>query len=464
VPNFRRLLSGFLFSVASILGLDGASSLESARRLLTAGRIAQAEKLTRQSIETGTDVAAAQAVLGDVLFRRANFEAAEQSYRAALAVNPACARAYLGLGRIEQAQFRRRSARDLLARAFGLDPRDPEIVIAYAGLVSDATSRATLLRTAVQLTQHSDVKRAEESLGQLQIEQRLSGARPARLASQYRGYAIRLSPFQPVSFRPEGLLLPVRINKGRLLHLLLDTGASGITLALREPDQFDLVPLGESSVGGLGRGGPRGASVTLANSVFVGDLRFENCLVEVIRQPLMKGVDGVIGMNLFEDFEIRLDPRTYLMQLTPFAERPGVLPYDRRLPDNPAGSAVVWGFRHLLLMPTKVNNRAGLFLLDTGSAATAIARELAWPVLVTTNSRPFHGVNGEVADAPRLSPVTLRIAGRNYMDAEPISLDLSEISQRHGVEISGILGFSALSHAPVTINYRDGVVDLGKRH
>src|SRR5438309_1720669 len=65
---FRRLLPGFLFSVASLLALDGVSDLESARRLLASGRIDQAEKLTRRNIENGGDVAAAQAVLGDILF------------------------------------------------------------------------------------------------------------------------------------------------------------------------------------------------------------------------------------------------------------------------------------------------------------------------------------------------------------------------------------------------------------
>jgi tetratricopeptide (TPR) repeat protein len=460
----RRLLPGVFFAFASLLALESASNVESARSLLAAGHVDEAEKLIRRNPALGSDPAA-QAVLGDILFRRADFEGAARSYQAALAVNPKCARAYWGLGRIELAQFRGKSARDFMARAFGLDPRDPEIIASYADFMEDATSRSTLLWNVVQLTQHSDLRRAEESLGRLEIERRLNGNRPARLESPYKGYAIQLSLFQPVSFRPDGLTVPVRINHGRVLHLLLDTGANGIAVSARTAAQLGLEPVTASGIAGLGGSGGLGSATRmLAKSVSIGELSYENCLVDATRQTLTSGADGVIGMNLFEAFEIRLDARARLLQLTPFAEQPSTLAYDRHLPKNSGKSALVYGFRHLLLMPAKVKDREGLFLLDTGSAATTISRDFGTPALPGYNSRPFTGVNGEIADALRLSPVTLRIAGRNYSDREPVSVDLSELSQRQGVQISGILGFSALRYGPVTINYRDGLVDLGTRH
>jgi hypothetical protein len=43
---------------------------------------------------------------------------------------------------------------------------------------------------------------------------------------------------------------------------------------------------------------------------------------------------------------------------------------------------------------------------------------------------------------------------------EPIAIDLREMSRREGVEISGLIGYPAVSQAILTINYRDGLIDI----
>lgn len=64
----------------------------------------------------------------------------------------------------------------------------------------------------------------------------------------------------------------------------------------------------------------------------------------------------------------------------------------------------------------------------------------------------------------RISPIRLEVAGRTLIDSDPVAMSFAEISHREGVTISGILGYSALSRAPLTINYRDGLVDPGPEH
>src|SRR6185503_11725122 len=71
--------------------------------------------------------AAAMCQRGDALFRLADFDQAAASYRAACELDPAAARAWLGLGRIASLEFRRTAAREHFTRAFDLDPADPEI-------------------------------------------------------------------------------------------------------------------------------------------------------------------------------------------------------------------------------------------------------------------------------------------------------------------------------------------------
>ena len=469
------MLAGFLLTFTTLPAVDATPDLASARRLLAAGRIEDSERLVRHSLQTvgNGNNAAVHTTLGDILFRRGSFDEAALSYRAALAGDPARARAWWGLGRIEQAQFRRTSARAFMARAFGLDPRDPEIVFSYAAFMPDPASRATLLQNVVQLTRHSDLLRAEESMGQIEIDRRLFGLSQARLESPYQTYTIKLSAFQPVSSRSDGLLVPVRINGGKPLRLLLDTGARGITISAEKARQLQLEAVSESRIGGLGGGVNAVIALSaLAKTISIGDLRLGNCMVEVTSEALTGGADGVIGMNLFEAFEIRLDAPARVLQLTPFTEGLPALgnaggtmgpwgDYDRKPATADAPATPAYGFRHFLLVRTIVNRREGLFLLDTGSALTLLAREFAPPALWTLSAPSLHGAGGQVSDAVRLSPVTLKIAGKSYVESEPLALDLSSFSQREGVRISGILGFSALSKAPLSINYRDGLVDLG---
>jgi predicted aspartyl protease len=469
--RFRHVLPGLLVSLAPLLALNPQGALESARRSLAAGHPEEAERIVRRALQSSDD-APTEALLGDILFRRADFDGASSAYRAALAADPKYARACWGLGRIELTQFRRNSARALISRAFGLDPRDPDIILSYAEFTSDLKSRSTLLRNVARLSRDSDLMRAEESLGRLEMDQRLNGSRPARLESPYKSYRIELTPFQPSQARPEGILLPVRINNGRTLHLLLDSGAHGITVAAHAARRLGLEQVAESRINGLGGGGPVSAVVTIAKSVAIGDLRLGNCIVEVMPSDLTRGADGVIGMNLFEAFEIRLDARSGKLELEPFSDRlPAFeneganlspwIAYDRRVTEISPPVAMAYGFQHFLMVKARVNEHEGLFLFDTGSAVTSLAKEIAPPAPQRLDFLPFLGASGAVSGAFRLSPVILRIAGKDYTEKEPVALDLSQISQRQGVRISGILGFSALRRAPVTINYRDGLVTFG---
>jgi len=473
MASFRLWLVGISFSAASLMALDTTTELQNARRLIGSGHLEEAERLVRRNLRQGEETAL-HLTLGDILFRQGDFAGAERAYRAALSINDLCARAWWGLGRIELAQFHRRNAREFLTKAFGLDPQDPDIIVSYLEFANDPHSRAVLLENVVTLTRKTDLQRAEESLGQLELEKRLNGQRSERLASPYRAYTIRLSTFQPAGPKTDGMLVPVTINGGRTLRLLLDTGARGITIAAKSARQLNLEPVSESRIGGLGTSGPVTAAVTIARNVAIGDLRLQDCVVEVTRDALTGGADGVMGMNLFEAFEIQLDGRNKMLRLNPFPEGlPSVADsapvsawasYDRGVMAEKSASVPAYGFRHFLLVRTTVNGKEGLFLVDTGSAVTTLARDFVPEAGAITGGASFRGAGGEVADVRRISPVTLQIAGRTFVDRDPVAMNLEEMSRRQGVRISGILGYPALSQSAVTFNYRDGLVDLGARH
>ena len=46
---------------------------------------------------------------------------------------------------------------------------------------------------------------------------------------------------------------------------------------------------------------------------------------------------------------------------------------------------------------------------------------------------------------------------------DPIAIDLRTMSRQEGLEISGLIGFPAISKGILTIDYRDGLIDIEPR-
>ena len=140
---------------------------------------------------------------GEIQFRRANFAEAARAYEAAIALNPDNARAWWGLGRIEQAHFRGQRARDLFSKAFALNPRDIDIILSYADFVTEPASKSILLENVARLAGLDQPERAGRAVALRQIHERLQGRLPSRLASPYAAYRLPLTGFRPTSaYRP----------------------------------------------------------------------------------------------------------------------------------------------------------------------------------------------------------------------------------------------------------------------
>ncbi len=421
-----------------------------ARNFLRAGRLPQAEQSIRTALEmTGADVA--WSLAGELALRRGDFESAQRSLQRSVALNPSNARAWWGLGRIEQLHFRRDAARDLFARAYRLDPRDPDVLLSYLNFVTAPAARAVLLRNLIALVGDTEPERAMHARGQLELETRLAGREPGLLASPYVAYRIPLSGFRPAGHAPRGLIATARINGGRPLRLLLDTGARGLLLHKSAARDLNLELLAASQVGGLGRGAPVESTLSLASTVAFGDLEFRNCLIEVSSRVVAEDVDGVLPPSLFEGFLLRIDAGARVLALTPR------LPSDEPLP---ADAPTVLNLDNLLLVRTEISGgHGGWFLLDTGAAFTSVRTDSASPG-ARTASVDLAGTQGAVG-AFRVAPVSMKVAGRSLPDPEAIALDLGRLSHREGIEIAGILGYSTLSRWPVTIDFRNGLVRLG---
>jgi hypothetical protein len=455
----RGLLPGTAFALAGALMLPqavrcadvegGYSSVTPAiRPLLQPGQLNEALARVREALGTSDGDPRRLCALGDAMFRQSRFEEAEAAYSYAVRIDPGYGRAHLGLGRIANLLSKRERAREQFATAFRLDPRDPDIILAFSSIVPDRESRRILFRNFLVLAKDADPALAADVISRLAVDRQLGSRTLATLDSPYQAYRLPLASFRPAGSSTNGLLLAASINGGKPLRLVVDSGASGIILNPAAPAGSRLELLSQASIGGFGGSNPASATIALAQTVEAGEWKIQNVLIQASDRKLAPGADGIIGLDVFQDFLIRLDLRSHVLELLPF--------------EGASGSAMSPAYRldHLLLLRGTVNGHAeGYFILDTGSAVSVVSRDLVPP---SGNATALLGAQGEQSAAMPAAPVSIRVGGQQLLDFEYASLDTREISRHHGTRISGAIGYSLLRDFTLTINYRDGLVRMEK--
>ena len=201
---------------------------------------------------------------GDRLYQLARFEDAEAAYSEAVDLDRNNVRGHLGLGRIATMLSETQRAVEHFSAAYQIAPRDPNAILAFAGVVENAQARLMLLRNFLALSTDA---RAEDVRAKLRIAERMGATRLSVLKSPYRSYRIPLS-----NIGSSGLLLRARINGGEEVRLIVDSGASGIVLNASAASRFNLEFLAGATLTGFGASSQTEARVARANSFQAGEL------------------------------------------------------------------------------------------------------------------------------------------------------------------------------------------------
>jgi predicted aspartyl protease len=265
---------------------------------------------------------------------------------------------------------------------------------------------------------------------------------------------LKLESFVPGPGRSTGVLLKARINGGRPLHLLLDSGAEHLVVTNGTARAAGLSTGTALSLVGFGRLAEKAGAFGVARTVDVGPLSFRDCPVDVVDHKVVDGADGVLPLVLFSDFLVRLDFPARVLDLTPYqsaAESHGR--FTRALAVNAV----------LFLRIALDGAHTGYFLLDTGAAHNALsrsaARALGGPGLAA-RMKLVQGAGG-VSEAPQVSwAVHFRTAGQDIASDDVVLVDLDTMSRYNGLEVAGLLGYPALSRYVVTVNYRDSLIRM----
>lgn len=442
--------------------------------LLKLDEVDAADTASQEALAALPQSASIHAARGDVYFRRGLMDSAEGEYKTSLAMDANCARALLGLGRVYAAESRRLKARDLFAKAHTLAPDDGDALYYWAINLQYPRNAEALAQHLAQFHDDPDKERREreyldfiEALAGRDIwilshpvEQTEIKLETLLAPAQHSGIAERPSaPLSAGSFMtPSGLGLRVSLN-GVTKTLLLDTGASGVTIPKNLADKIGARRLSEHSIEGVGNSGAATGYNAWVDKVSIGELEFHDCIVHVALRNDSGQTDGIIGSDIFDRYLVTIDFPGRKLALGPLPEA------EEKSEEEIAAHGAfsrVFSFGHLLLVPTHVNPDAGgLFIIDTGAYSDFISPALARHTGGLGNSNSVvQGRSGKVKDVYEAGSVVLQFSRYKQPSENIRAIDLHAQSKTLGAEVSGFLGFPALRHMKLKINYRDGRVDF----
>lgn len=386
---------------------------------------------------------------GDVLFRRGLLAEAEERYQTAIQLGAKCARAWMGMGRIQSAKSQRDRARQAFARAHELDPDDGDILYYWAVRLPFPQNVTELRKHMAQFRDDAERERHEREY--IDFLQALNGRKVWILSRQVPRTEIKLQPvISDVENGPRAFSLKVKLNDRATGTAMLDTGASGLTISKKLAEKAHAVMLSVHSLEGVGNSGPAKGYEAWVDKVIIGDLEFHDCNVHVSPRE-SPDYDGLIGADVFEQYLVSIDFPAHKLRAEP-------LPAGAPSADDSFSS--FYRFGHIMLMPTSVGETVhGLFALDTGASTNSMSPGIARRVsTVRSSDIPVNGVSGRVSNVFTTDETVLQFSRFRQPHENMITFDLHGLSKDLGTEISGLIGFATLKKMTITIDYRDGLV------
>ncbi len=447
-PRDAALEAALLSSLTQLDQVDEAADLDS--RINTA-------------FPNSPEVLAAR---GEWAYHMGDLPQAERLFKAATQINDNNARAAFGMSLLCRAASLYRTARLLCLRAHSLDPEDALITRQWLRYVPPAR-RTELIKPFIAahpwLYQFYDASQetsaaVESAVGQRKIYELAGGPQEITLP---------LVNLMADATHVRALGLHLRLNGGRPLSLMLDTGASGILLKPGTIDRLGLQHLGSNLTWGIGDKGTRNMFSAVADTCQVGSLQFKTCVVGAVegKGALGSDQDGLLGADFFSAYIISIDFQRHLLHLKPLPVRPyNPQGYDRQPLPEEAGFTPVFRFGSHLFVSTKVNNKGtGLFLLDTGSNISIIDSTFARlsTKLRGDDRQVIHGLSGSVGRVFEADKAEIQFSRFRQSNLGLTSVNLNNSSPvPELVRISGILGAPVLSLFRLTLDYRNGLVNF----
>lgn len=433
------------------------------RALLKDHRSKEANAAADEALQRSPQTAATQSAAGLAAFRRGEIPKAEEYYRSALRLDPKFPGGLHGLGSILNAVSHRKTAREFMLAAYRASPEDPELIVARANTLKGLEHIAAL-EEALRILD-SGTEEAQNLRAHIANDRAVGTRKLRRLVSPYQDYRIKLFEVLDGRSHPRGVSVHVRLNQRQTARLLLDTGASGISLSPKLAEHAGLERLSDEAgrTKGIGDEGAQSSLGYVASEIEMGDLVLADYPVSVFKNAQSPDFDGLIGADVFERFVVTLDFQRFSLMLQ---RRPENASPEEEDPVDaaealPAGFYRVFRFGNHLALPASINGgRPTLFLVDSGASVNLLDTDMTreWSKLYRDDLARVKGIQGEVTKVSRTDRITLTFAGFRQENASLTAISLEKMSDSFGAGFAGILGMPVLGQLRLTIDYRDGIV------
>ncbi len=443
------------------------------RALLGEKKLPAARVALEAALRQAPDAPPVLVAEGDVRLREGRIQDSEAAYKRALSLDPRIARGWFGMARIAYLNSMHRTAERAVNKAHDLDPDDPEIYDWWAVRLPRAERRRALAYL-IDHHGHMDAERLNNLqsrlawlivLGDKPAWKLVSPANSAKLKLNHIVAPPRPDGFGPPTLRTTAVALHLQINGKKTVNLLVDTGASGVVLQRDTAAKAAVRPIYDIATKGIGDERAAMGYLGWVNSVSIGPLQFENVPMTVVDQRFPDGVDGLIGLDVFDRFLVTLDIQRGELDLAPLPELPDEYKdpdgsWDRYISPEMKDYLPVLHMSSHLLVPTSVDGRApGLFFLDTGAFDSQVDSDyVSRDKLTRAPNLPVRGISGRVNDVFVANNVRLQFGHFVQENFSLVAISMDKMSENEGVGITGILGFPLLSQFRISIDYRDGLV------
>ena len=356
------------------------------------------------------------------------------------------------------------TAKGEIERAFELDPADPEIIRVRSGYLSNSAEKIAALEKYLALASNADPEDVTGVRDSISFFREKGDRKLCTLSSPHENAVIPLQGVSEDAKNNWAFGLKVLFNGKKSVKLVLDTGASGVTLKRSLAQTLGVRMAGSVNVRGVGDSGARRSAMGFVDQLSVGSVEFRDCPVVFVEKLGMSGADGVIGPDIFSRFLVTIDnPKRSLRLAAVMKPRNKGEFVDREVTDANRGFTPVYSIGSHLFLPTRVNSTGPmLFVIDTGAYSNLISEKQARTVSKVRANRDstIRGASGQVQKTFSVDEAILQFATFEQRHRGMPSFDFSGLSRAFGIEVSGLLGMSALELMSLTIDYTNGMVDM----
>lgn len=476
---------------------DPALTASLAQVLLKQQKVKEAEDTVQRALVQNQQSVILLTALGEVQYRDGTPWLASATAEAAMKIDPCYPQLRLLSARILRLKSLYASAAKEISTAHALDPYNPQIRRRWLETLP-LKERISELEAYLSTGSGDDPETIKSLHFYLEFlkHQLVEPHKACRLVSDTQTATIPFAAMMRDATHVRAFGLDVKFNDHNA-RLEIDTGASGLVISRSVADHAGLKQFSRTEVGGIGSEGRKSAYTAYADDIKIGSLEFRDCEVEVIDQRNVVDTDGLIGMDVFSRFLITLDYPIRKLVLAPLPPRPGDTaalkptletsndptdydssantvetktsapsqppsgPHDRYIAPEMKDWTPVYRIGHNLLIPARLNNsKPKMFILDTGAFSTTISPEAAREVTKVHSDylTNVHGISGKVDKVYSADSITFRFANISQKVEDVVAFATPSISKNLNMEVSGFIGYTALSQLTINIDYRDGLM------